>query len=57
MENSDHTQTASYDNKPSTKAYWAKQKELIESGKFQEAFDMDVADIKSALLVFWKVRW
>ena len=47
MINSDHTQTASYDNKPGAKAYRAKQKNLIEQGKFQEAFDMDVADIKS----------
>ena len=47
MENADHTQTASYDNKPGAKAYRAKQKKLIQAGKFQEAFDMDVADIKS----------
>lgn len=47
MENADHTQTASYDNKPGAKAYRAKQKKLIQAEKFQEAFDMDVADIKS----------
>ena len=47
MENADHTQTASYDNKPGAKAYRAKQKKLIQDEKFQEAFDMDVADIKS----------
>lgn len=47
MKNSDHTQTASYDNKPGAKAYRAKQKKLIGDGKLQEAFDMDVADIKS----------
>ena len=47
MKNSDHTQTASYDNKPGAKAYRAKQKKLIGNGKLQEAFDMDVADIKS----------
>lgn len=30
-----------------SKAYRAEQRKLIEAGKLQEAFDMDVADIKS----------
>ena len=47
MENGDHTQTASYGRSAEAEKYRAKQNELIRNGKFQEAFDMDVADIKS----------
>lgn len=47
MENGDHTQTASYGRGAEAQKYRAKQNELIKNGKFQEAFDMDVADIKS----------
>ena len=47
MDSKDHTKTASYDNKAGAKEYRAKQSELIKAGKMQEAFDMDVADIKS----------
>lgn len=47
VESTDHTKTASYGRGKEAKAYRAKQKELISAGKIQEAFDMDVADIKS----------
>lgn len=46
MDTPDHKQTASFDNKPGSKAYRKKQADLIRNGKFQEAFDMDVSDIK-----------
>ena len=47
MDSADHAKTASNGKMPGSKAYRAKQKKLIEAGKLQEAFDMDVADIKS----------
>ncbi|OOF40972.1 hypothetical protein BKK49_05420 [Rodentibacter rarus] len=46
METNDHKQTASFDNIAGSKNYRNKQKDLIENGKFQEAFQMDVDDIK-----------
>ena len=47
MKSPDHTKTASYGRTKSAKEYRAKQNELIKEGKMQEAFNMDVADIKS----------
>ncbi|ATA88507.1 hypothetical protein CGC58_01400 [Capnocytophaga stomatis] len=42
----DHKQTASWDNIDGSKEYRQKQKELIEQGEFQEAFEMDVRDVR-----------
>ena len=42
----DHAKTASFNNKRGSKEYRAKQENLIRQGKFQEAFNMDVTDIK-----------
>jgi hypothetical protein len=47
MDIADHKNTASFDHKPGSKAYRQMQGKLIKEGKFQEAFDMDVADITS----------
>ena len=47
MEIADHKNTSSFDNKSGSKAYRKKQAKLINSGKFKEAFDMDVQDIKN----------
>lgn len=47
MDISDHKKTASFDNKPGSRAYRKTQARLISEGKFQEAFNMDVADIKA----------
>lgn len=47
MDYYDHRQTASCGNSRDAQAYRAKQKELIEQGKFREAFQMDVDDIRS----------
>ena len=46
METLDHKKTASYDNLEGSKDYRAKQTELVEQGKFNEAFEMDVKDVK-----------
>ncbi|MEE0874939.1 MAG: polymorphic toxin-type HINT domain-containing protein [Ruminococcus sp.] len=46
MDKSDHRFTASYDRKRGSSEYRAMQKKLISEGRFQEAFDMDVADIQ-----------
>ncbi|WP_424410582.1 PAAR domain-containing protein [Pasteurella sp. PK-2025] len=46
METNDHKQTASFDNIAGSKDYRNKQKGLIANGKFQEAFQMDVDDIR-----------
>jgi hypothetical protein len=45
MGKSDHGKTASWGNSRDAREYSAKQKELIEQGKFNEAFQMDVDDI------------
>ena len=45
MKTTDHKLTASCDNKPGAKEYRETQKKLIEEGRFQEAFEMDVKDI------------
>ena len=47
MDIANHKNTASFDNKPGSRAYRKKQRELIKKGEFQKAFDMDVADIMS----------
>ncbi|PCH74746.1 MAG: hypothetical protein COB98_09900 [Flavobacteriaceae bacterium] len=44
---SDHKLSASYGSSKSAKAYRAKQKQLIDSGDFKGAFEMDVKDLSS----------
>lgn len=46
MDYEDHRETASCGNSREAQEYRAKQKELIEQGKFREAFQMDVDDIQ-----------
>lgn len=45
MEKEDHRQTASWGNSNEAREYRAKQKELIDEGKFREAIQMDIDDI------------
>lgn len=45
MEKADHRQTASCGNSLEAREYRAKQQELIEQGKFEEAMQMDIDDI------------
>lgn len=45
MEKEDHRQTASCGNSREAREYRAKQRELIEQGKFREALQMDIDDI------------
>lgn len=45
MEKADHRQTASCGNSLEAREYRAKQRELIEQGKFDEAMQMDIDDI------------
>jgi hypothetical protein len=45
MDKEDHRQTASCGNSKEAQEYRAKQKELIEQGKFREALQMDIDDI------------
>ncbi len=45
MEKEDHRQTASCGNSREAREYRAKQKELIDQGKFREALQMDIDDI------------
>ena len=47
MDTADHKMTASFDNKSGSTAYRLKQKQLIDAGKFKEAFDMDVSNIRN----------
>ena len=47
MDSTDHAKTANNGKMKGSKAYRGEQRRLIEAGKLQEAFDMDVADIKS----------
>lgn len=47
MYTEDHKLTASCDNKPGSREYRALQKKLMEEGKFWDAFDMDVKDLKN----------
>jgi hypothetical protein len=47
MDPADHQKTASWGTSADAKAYRQKQKDLIDQGKFDEAIEMDVKDIKS----------
>lgn len=47
MDPEDHQKTSSYGNSDSAKNYRAKQKKLIDEGKFLDAVQMDVDDIKN----------
>ena len=47
MEKSDHRQTASCGRSKEAQAYRDKQRELIDNGKFIEAVQMDIDDIRS----------
>lgn len=47
MDKQDHQQTASYGSSKEAIEYRQQQKELIEDGKFEEAIQMDIDDIKS----------
>ena len=46
MDKADHILTASYGNKPCSKAYRKKQSELISQGNFKQAFQMDIDDLR-----------
>ena len=46
MDKADHRMTASCGNSLEAREYRAKQKELIDSGKFREAVQMDIDDIR-----------
>jgi len=46
MEIEDHKKTASNGSSRDAREYRQKQKELIDEGKFREAFEMDVDDIR-----------
>ena len=46
MEKTDHRQTASCGNSKEAQEYRSKQAELVADGKFREAFEMDVEDIR-----------
>ncbi len=46
MEKTDHRQTASCGSSKEARDYQAKQKELISEGKFREAVEMDIDDIR-----------
>ena len=46
MEKEDHRQTASCGSSREAKEYREKQKELIDKGKFREALQMDINDIR-----------
>lgn len=47
MEPADHMRTASFGNRRPAQAYRARQAELINQGKFNEAQQMDVEDLRS----------
>ena len=47
MTQADHKKTASFGRKKGSDQYRADQNALLKQGKFQEAFNMDVDDIKS----------
>ncbi len=46
METKDHMDTASWGSSKEAKAYRAKQKELIDQGKFEEAQQMDIDNVR-----------
>lgn len=47
MDPADHRRTASYGRGTAQDAYRARQRELIDQGRFDDAFLMDVDDIQS----------
>jgi hypothetical protein len=47
MEKADHYKTKSWGSSDEAVAWRAKQKELIDQGKFREAVEMDIQDIRS----------
>ena len=47
METPDHRQTGSWGSSGEAKAYRHRQKELVEQGKFKEAQQMDIDDVRS----------
>jgi filamentous hemagglutinin len=47
MDPADHANTASYGNGPAARAYRAKQQELLQQGRLNEAIQMDVNDIRA----------
>jgi filamentous hemagglutinin len=47
MEPADHKRTASYQRGKEQDEYRARQRELIQQGRFREAVQMDVDDIRS----------
>jgi len=47
MRVADHKATASFDNLPGAREYRAAQSELVSQGRFREAIEMDIADIRS----------
>lgn len=46
MRKADHQQTASWGNSRDARAYRARQKELIDQGRFREARQMDIDDVQ-----------
>jgi hypothetical protein len=46
MDKDDHKRTASYDRLAEADDYRAAQKDHIDNGRFRDAYDMDVADIR-----------
>ena len=47
MDPSDHAKTASNGRMPGSAAHIAAQRALVNSGRFSEAFALDVADIRA----------
>ena len=47
MEKTDHAQTASYGRRKSASEYRRRQTDLIKQGKFEEAQQMDINDVRS----------
>lgn len=47
MDTADHKRTTSFRGSNSARKYRAKQKELVDSGRFVEALQMDIDDVKS----------
>jgi len=47
MRVADHKNTRSFDNLAGAKEYRAKQARLIGEGRFREAIEMDISDIRS----------
>ncbi|HVF51083.1 MAG TPA: hypothetical protein VNA19_13395 [Pyrinomonadaceae bacterium] len=47
MEKKDHYKTASWGSSKEAKAYRAAQKKLIDEGRFRQAIEMDIKDVRS----------